>query len=57
MTSSEPAPPTLTYKEEALVIMREWQADTAQDRSVSPTEDNGATLYRINQVIYMLEAV
>jgi len=56
-SDSEPAPPTLTLKEEALVILREWQADVAQDRSVSPTEENGGTLYRINQAIYMLEAV
>ena len=56
---TEPTPPAvpLTYKQEAMLALKDWQADIATDRGVNPTEANGALLYQINNVINALEAI
>jgi len=55
---SEPVPaPVLTYKAEALIILREWQAEVAADRGIHPTEANAAELYAINNVINTLDVI
>jgi len=51
-----PAPP-VTFKSEALDVMREWQAVIAEDRGINPTEANGQEIRDINQIIYLLEAM
>jgi hypothetical protein len=56
MTDTEPSPP-LTYKQEALLALKDWQAEVAADRGVNPTEATGAILYQINNVINALEAI
>lgn len=47
----------LSYKDEALQVLKEWQAEVATDRGVNATEANAAELYQINNVINMLEAI
>jgi hypothetical protein len=56
---SQPLPPGpgLTFQQEALVIMREWQAEVATDRGINPTESSASELYQINNVINALEAI
>lgn len=56
MTDPSPPPP-VTFKSEALDIMKEWQAEVATDRGINPTEANGSELYQIGNVINMLEAM
>lgn len=56
MTDPSPPPP-VTFKSEALDIMKEWQAEVATDRGINPTEQSGTELYQINNVINMLEAI
>jgi len=57
MTDPKPPPAPLTYQEEALQLLKEWQADVAADRGVHATEANAAELYLINNVINQLEAI
>lgn len=47
----------LTYKQEALLALKDWQADVAADRGVNPTEASASLLYQINNVINQLEAI
>lgn len=59
---TEPTPPPaptapLTYKQEALLALKDWQTEVATDRVVNPTESSGALLYQINNVINALEAI
>lgn len=62
-TSANPVPEDavpagpLTYKQEALLALNDWQAEVATDRGINPTEASGAMLYQINNVINQLEAI
>lgn len=53
---TSPAAP-LTYKQEALLVMRDWQAEVATDRGINPTEASATLQYQINNVINALEAI
>lgn len=58
---SEPVPnapkAAMSYKQEALLALQDWQAEVAADRGVNATEANAAELYAINNVINQLEAI
>lgn len=57
MTEPTATSAVLSYKDEALQVLKEWQAEVATDRGVNATEANAAELYQINNVINMLEAI
>jgi hypothetical protein len=57
MTEPAATATPVTYKQEALMALQDWQAEVAADRGVNPTEANATELYQINLVINQLEAI